>query len=198
MFDPGVTAAFVSVVLIDVALAGDNAIAVAMAAAALPAEQRRRVILAGTIAATVLRVALATVAMQLLAIVGLTLAGGILLLFVAWKLFRELHLQRPRAAASAAAAPPKKFGTALLQVLVADISMSLDNVLAIAGAARDHFAVLVAGLVLSVALMGLSAGLLARLIARYRWISWVGLAVVTLVALRLIWDGTAELAALRG
>ncbi len=197
MFDPGVTAAFVSVVLIDVALAGDNAIAVAMAAAALPAEQRRRVILAGTIAATVLRVALATVAMQLLAIVGLTLAGGILLLFVAWRLFRELHLQRPRAAASAAARP-KKFGTALVQVLVADISMSLDNVLAIAGAARDHFAVLVAGLVLSVALMGLSAGLLARLIARYRWISWVGLAVVTLVAFRLIWDGTAEIAALRG
>ncbi len=197
MFDPGVLTAFVSVVLIDVALAGDNAIAVAMAAASLPAAQRRRVILVGTIVATALRVALATVAMRLLAIVGLTLAGGVLLLFVAWKLYRELRGNGARAAGMHGPRA-KSFGAALGQVLAADISMSLDNVLAIAGAARDHFAVLVAGLVLSVALMGASAGLLARLIARYRWISWVGLAVVTFVALRLIWDGTAELAALRG
>ncbi|HUK61281.1 MAG TPA: YjbE family putative metal transport protein [Stellaceae bacterium] len=197
MFDPGLVAAFVSVVVIDVALAGDNAIAVAMAAAALPARQRRRVIIAGTIGATAFRIVLATVAMRLLAVIGLTLAGGVLLLFVAWKLFRELSVQRPGAAA-VHAPREKRFAAALFQVLAADISMSLDNVLAIAGAAREHFAVLVAGLVLSVALMGLSAGLLARLIARQRWISWVGLAVVTAVALRLIWDGTAELAALGG
>ncbi len=197
MFDPGALSAFASVVVIDVALAGDNAIAVAMAAAALPARERRRVILAGTAAATLFRIALATVAMRLLAIIGLTLAGGILLLFVAWKLYRELRLERSREAAPHAARG-KSFGAALLQVLAADISMSLDNVLAVAGAARDHFAVLAAGLVLSVALMGAAAGFLARLMERYRWISWIGLAAVTLVALRLIWDGTAELAALGG
>ena len=197
MFDPGALTALASVVIIDVALAGDNAIAVAMVATALPAHERRRVILAGTAAATVFRIALATVAMQLLAIIGLTLAGGVLLLFVAWKLYREIRLYpAPQAAAHAGRA--KGFGAALFQVLAADISMSLDNVLAIAGAARGHLAVLVLGLVLSVALMGVAAGFLARLMERHRSISWIGLAVVTLVALRLIWDGTAELASLGG
>jgi YjbE family integral membrane protein len=197
MLDLGTLGAFLSVVVIDVTLAGDNAIAVAMAAAALPAHERRRVILAGTAAATVFRVALATVAMRLLAIVGLTLAGGILLLFVAWKLYRELSRGRAQQAGPAARRG-KSFGSALLQVLAADLSMSLDNILAIAGAAHDHFAVLALGLALSVALMGVAAGVLARVMERYRFISWIGLGVVTLVALRLIWDGTAEIVASRG
>jgi len=197
MLDTGSLTAFASVVVIDVTLAADNAVAVAMVAASLPERQRQRVILIGTLAATAFRIALAAVAMRLLAIVGLTLAGGILLLFVAWKLFRELRRQSPHREPPRPA-QAKRFGTAIFHVLAADISMSLDNVLAIAGAARGHFFVLAAGLTLLVALMGIAAGLLARLMERHRWIGWVGLAVVTAVALRLIWDGTAGLVALNG
>ena len=178
-------------ILIDVALAGDNAVAVAMAAAGLAPRQRRRVILAGTLIATTLRIALAAVAVQMLAILGLTLAGGVLLLFVAWKLYRELRA--PAADPSHGAARGKSFAGALFYVLAADVSMSLDNVLAIAGAARDHFAVLVIGLLLSVGLMGVASNVLAPLMERHRWISWVGLAVVTIVALRMIVDGSEEL-----
>jgi YjbE family integral membrane protein len=191
--DPGALAALASIVVIDVTLAGDNAIAVAMAAAALPPRQRRRVLVAGTALATLFRVALATVAMRLLAVIGLTLAGGLLLLFVAWKLYRELRAHG-RAGAPAAAPAGKSFAAALVQVLAADLSMSLDNVLAVAGAARDNLTVLVIGLVLSVALMGAAAGFLARIMERHRSISWIGLVVVTVVALRLIGDGTAEIA----
>ena len=192
LFNMGTLAALASVIVIDVALAGDNAIAVAMAAAGLPPQLRRRAIIAGTALATVLRIALATVAMRLLAIIGLTLAGGLLLLFVAWKLYRELV--QARAAHRAAAAPREKtFGQALFQVLAADVSMSLDNVLAIAGTARDNLAVLVLGLLLSVALMGAGSMALARLMERQRWIAWLGLALVTFVALRLIHDGTVEI-----
>ena len=189
-FDAGALSALASVIVIDVVLAGDNAIAVGIAAAGLPAAQRRRVIVAGTVIATGLRVALAFVAMQLLAIIGLTLAGGLLLLFVAWKLYRELR--RPEGTAAASVTPAQRFHTALLQVIAADVSMSLDNVLAIAGAARDHLGVLVVGLLLSVGLMAVASTYIARLMERYKWISWIGLFIITFVALRMIYDGSVE------
>lgn len=186
--------ALLSVVVIDLVLAGDNAVVVGMAAAGLPCAQRRRVIVAGIAIATLLRVLLSSVAMELLAIIGLTLAGGVLLLWVAWRLYRELrHAPREDGAHDGVRrAPPKSFGRALLQVVAADISMSLDNVLAIAGTARDSYLVLAVGLTLSVALMGIASALLARLLGRYRWIGWLGLALVTSVALRMIYEGSAE------
>ena len=141
--------------------------------------------------ATALRIALSLFAVKLLAIIGLTLAGGILLLWVAWKLYRELHDEAPSAAAGASA-PAKSFGRALFQVVAADLSMSLDNALAVAGTARDHFIVLVIGLLLSVGLMALAASMVARLMARYRWLAWLGVAIVAAVALRLIYDGSAD------
>ena len=192
--DLGSMSALLSVVIIDVVLAGDNAIVVGMAAAGLPRERRRRVILIGIGAATVLRIGLASIAVSLLAIIGLTLAGGVLLLWVAWKLFRELRQHQDGAACGGArhSPPPKSFAQAVWQVVLADVSMSLDNVLAVAGTARDHFWVLAVGLLLSVALMGLASNLVARLLARYRWIAWIGLAIVTAVALRMIYDGSTE------
>jgi len=186
----GALAALASVVVIDLVLAGDNAIVVALAASGLAPAQRRRVIMAGIVIATALRIALSLFAVALLAIVGLTLAGGILLLWVAWKLYRELHEAAPTAAAGA---PPKSFGRALFQVVAADLSMSLDNALAVAGTARDHFIVLVIGLLLSVGLMALAASMVARLLARYRWLAWLGVAIVAAVALRLIYDGSVEI-----
>ncbi len=191
--DLGAFGAFLSVVVIDVVLAGDNAIVVGMAAAGFPARQRRRVILWGIVAATVLRIALAGVVTELLAIIGLTFAGGLLLLWVAWKFYRELAA--PHAGRSKAGQSPKSFSAALLQIVLADLSMSLDNVLAVAGTARGHFWVLVSGLVLSVTLMGAASELMARLIARHAWIAWIGLGIVTVVALRMIYDGWAEVAA---
>ena len=197
--------AFVSVVIIDLVLAGDNAIVVGMAASGLPREKQRRVIMLGIVLALVFRVAFALVAVQLLAIIGLLLAGGLLLLWVAWKMWRELH---PRDGArvvpdldevghpapDAGAAPPgtKKVSTAIWQIAVADVSMSLDNVLAVAGAARDHMVMLVFGLVLAVALMGLAATFIAKLLARHHWLNYLGLAIITLVALTMIWEGAAE------
>lgn len=186
----GALAALASVVVIDLVLAGDNAIVVALAASGLAPAQRGRVIMAGIVIATALRIALSLFAVALLAIVGLTLAGGILLLWVAWKLYRELHDEAPTAAAGA---PPKSFGRALFQVVAADLSMSLDNALAVAGTARDHFIVLVIGLLLSVGLMALASSMVARLLARYRWLAWLGVAIVAAVALRLIYDGSAEI-----
>lgn len=186
--------ALLSVMLIDVALAGDNAIVIGMAAAGLPQAHRRRAIFAGTIIATVLRIALASIAVQLLAIIGLILAGGILLLGVAWKLFRELRPARHATAPDLAhGLPQKSFRQALVQIVVADLSMSLDNVLAVAGTARQHMWVLVVGLCLSVALTGAASTLVARLLARYRWIAWLGLAIITFVALRMIYDGSTEI-----
>ncbi|HXP31237.1 MAG TPA: YjbE family putative metal transport protein [Stellaceae bacterium] len=186
----GALAALASVVVIDLVLAGDNAIVVALAASGLEPARRRRVIMAGIVIATALRIALSLFAVKLLAIIGLTLAGGILLLWVAWKLYRELHDEAPSAAAGA---PPKSFGRALFQVVAADLSMSLDNALAVAGTARDHFIVLVIGLLLSVGLMALAASMVARLLARHRWLAWLGVAIVAAVALRLIYDGSAEI-----
>lgn len=188
--DLGGISAFFSVVIIDVVLAGDNVIVVGMAAAGLPRERRRRAILIGILVATALRIGLASVAVSLLAIIGLTLAGGILLLWVAWKLYRELTPKRDHA--TTAKMGPKRFAPAVWQIVAADLSMSLDNVLAVAGTARNHFWVLAAGLVLSVALMGLASNLVARLLARHRWLAWVGLAIVTVVALRMIYDGSIE------
>jgi len=193
--DLGALGAFLSVVVIDVVLAGDNAIVVGMAASSFEPRRRRRIIVGGILAATALRILLASIAIELLAIIGLTLAGGILLLWVAWKFYRDLR-GRHSAASSTPTGRGTSFYQALCQVVLADLSMSLDNVLAVAGTARGHFWVLVSGLVLSVALMGVASEVMARLIAHHRWIGWVGLAIVTIVALRMIYDGWAEVATL--
>src|SRR6266705_3106689 len=182
--------AFLQVVLIDLVLAGDNAIVIGLAAAGLPSEQRSRAILVGILAATALRIAFAGMATQLLQVLGLLLAGGILLLWVSWKMWRELRTSSHRQRAgelllSNAAdggnvsepAPRKSFGQAALQIVAADVSMSLDNVLAVAGAAREHPYILAFGLVLSIALMGIAADLMGRLLQKHRWIAYVGLAI---------------------
>ena len=190
-------AAFVQVLMIDIMLAGDNAIVVGALAAGLPAEQRRKVIMIGIVAALVLRIAFALVVTWLLGIVGLILAGGLLLLWVAWKMYRELHPAADESQGSPEVAgdedsglrPAKSFAAAAWAVAVADVSMSLDNVLAVAGAARDHPGILIVGLLLSVALMGIAANIIAQYIERYRWIAYVGLAVILYVALKMIWEG---------
>lgn len=191
-----------SVVIIDVVLAGDNAIVVGMAAARLPPARRRRVIALGITAATVLRILFAYFAVTLLAIIGLTLAGGVLLLWVCWKMYREIRETRA-GDGSGTAQPEGRRGRirrggassteALTRIVLADVSMSLDNVLAVAGIARDHFWLLAFGLLLSVALMGVASTWIARLLDRHFWISWVGLGIITFVALRMIWDGSNEI-----
>ncbi len=192
LFTQASIAAFLQVIMIDLVLAGDNAVVIGLAAAGLPPEQRTRAILVGIVAATLLRIVLAAVAVELLAIVGLLLAGGILLLWVSWKMWRELRGQRRHKAGPAAEAPRKTFAQAAWQIVLADISMSLDNVLAVAGAARDHPAALVFGLGLSIVLMGVAANLIARLLERQRWIAYVGLAIILYVALDMIWRGFDE------
>ena len=193
--------ALLSVVIVDVVLAGDNAIVVGMAAAGLPIERRRRVIVLGIAAATILRILLAYFAVQLLAVIGMTLAGGVLLLWVSWKIYREFREMQVAEHAIAAAdgccqkrvpLRRKSAGQALTQIVLADVSMSLDNVLAVAGIARDHFKLLAFGLVLSVALMGFASTYIARLLDRHFWISWVGLGIITFVALRMIWEGSTQ------
>ena len=195
LLTPEALSAFGQVVLIDVVLAGDNAIVVGALAAGLPAAQRRKVIMIGIAAALVLRIAFALLVTQLLQIVGLILAGGLLLLWVAWRMYREL---RPGTVmidgpgdddftASGTPVPAKS-------VALADVSMSLDNVLAVAGAAREHPDIMVLGLVLSVALMGIAANLIAKYIERYRWIAYVGLAVIIYVAIKMIYEGMNEVA----
>jgi YjbE family integral membrane protein len=191
-----------SVVIIDVVLAGDNAIVVGMAASGLPVERRRRVIVLGIAAATVLRILFAYFAVQLLAVIGLTLAGGVLLLWVSWKMYREIRETQINEHAAVAQTACCSYRTgmkransaqALTRIVLADVSMSLDNVLAVAGIARDHFWLLAFGLVLSVALMGVASTCIARLLDRHFWISWVGLGIITFVALRMIWDGSTEI-----
>ena len=177
-------------VLIDVTLAGDNAVVVGLAVAGLPARQRRLAIIVGVGAAAVMRIALGAVALNLLQIVGLLLAGGLLLLWVAWRMYRELRRQEPTHQAKV----PKTLAAAMVQIVLADLSMSLDNVLAVAGAAAGHLWVLVTGLAISVVLMGVAADFLARLLERMRWLAWLGLLVVMGVALRLIWVGGHEVA----
>ncbi len=184
--------ALAQVVMIDVALAGDNAVVVGMAVAGLPLRQKRPAIMLGIGGATVIRVALGAVALRIMAIIGLLLAGGLLLLWVCWKMYRELR--RPHRI-DAAGTGGKTLFQALTQIMLADVSMSLDNVLAVAGAAHDSFWVLSVGLVLSIGLMGLAAGLIARLLERHRWIAWVGLLIVLYVAVTMIWHGWNEVAA---
>ncbi|WP_158922906.1 YjbE family putative metal transport protein [Acidisphaera sp. S103] len=183
--------ALAQVVMIDVALAGDNAVVVGLAVAGLPVRQKRPAILLGIGGATAIRIAMGAVALQLLAIIGLLLAGGVLLLWVCWKMFRELRRSHSVVAGGEGT---KTLRQAMTQIILADVSMSLDNVLAVAGAAHDRFWVLVAGLLLSVGLMGLAAGLIARLLERHRWIAWIGLLIVLYVAVTMIWHGGHEVA----
>ena len=194
--DWGALGAFLSVVIIDVVLAGDNAIVVGFAVALVPAEIRKTVMFVGIGSAAALRVVLALVAVDLLEVIGITLAGGILLLWVAWKLYRDLTARRAHGAAAESAGPHRhNVASAVLRIIVADLSMSLDNVLAIAGTARNHPWVLVSGLMLSVALMAAASQLLAKLLERHRWIAWLGLAIVAFVALRMIYEGSLQVAA---
>jgi YjbE family integral membrane protein len=203
--DPAVLAAFAQVLMIDLVLAGDNAIVVGALAAGLPPDQRRKVIILGVLAALVLRIAFALVVSQLLQIVGLVLAGGLLLLWVAWRMWRELRDAGESAGSpeiegdeDSGIAASKSFAAAAWGVAIADVSMSLDNVLAVAGAARVHPGILIVGLILSVALMGIAANLIAKYIDRYRWIGYLGLAVIMWVALKMIWDGWNHVAPVLG
>jgi YjbE family integral membrane protein len=199
--------ALLQVIAIDLVLAGDNAIVIGMAAAGLPKEQRRKAILIGVAAATVLRIGFAAITLQLLQILGLVLVGGLLLLWVCWKMWRELRTtaaERQSAHEALADIDHDKNGTVAagvqrktlmqtaMQIVIADVSMSLDNVLAVAGAARDHPTVLVIGLILSIALMGVAANYIARLLHRYPWIAYIGLAIILYVALDMIYRGAVE------
>ncbi|HEV2547798.1 MAG TPA: YjbE family putative metal transport protein [Stellaceae bacterium] len=184
---------FGQVLLINVVLSGDNAVVVAMAVTGLPGRYRLRALWLGIALATGLRVFFALAATRLLQILGLTLAGGILLLWVAWKLWRELsHARRIGPEAELDRGETKSLGKALWQIVLADVSMSLDNALAVAGVALDHPMMLFIGLATSVLLMGLAAAAIARLLERWRWIAYLGLAVIVYVALKMIWTGTHE------
>jgi YjbE family integral membrane protein len=194
LFHQGGLLALAQVLMIDIVLAGDNAVVIGLAAARVPAAMRGRVILWGLVAAVILRIAMAAVAVQLLAIIGLTLAGGILLLWVCWRMWRDISGAKHHAALDLETGASAK--RAIFQILVADVSMSLDNVLAVAGAARDHLDVLVVGLLMSVGLMGAAANYIAKLLERYRWIAYIGLAIVVYVALSMIYHGWAEVAKL--
>ena len=193
---PAALSAFLQVLMIDIVLAGDNAIVVGALAAGLPADQRRKVIVIGVLAALVLRVAFALVVQQLMGIVGLIFVGGLLLIWVAWKMWRELRDGAHSAGSPeiegdehSGLKPAKSFAAAAWAVAVADVSMSLDNVLAVAGAARDHPGIMIVGLIVAVALMGVAANIIAKYIERYRWIAYVGLAVILYVAVKMIYEG---------
>lgn len=206
--EPGAISALLQVIGIDLVLAGDNAVVIGLAAAGLPAHQRGKAILIGIAAATALRILFASITVHLLAITGLLLAGGILLLWVSWKMWRELTAGAHQVAGAeaitgedlnedgtiAGSAPKKTLRQAATQIVVADISMSLDNVLAVAGASHEYPWVLVFGLLFSIALMGLAASLIAKVLAKYRWIGFVGLVVILYVALKMIWEGWHEVA----
>ena len=191
LLDPGGFVALAQVLMIDIVLAGDNAVVIGLAAARVPQSMRKKVIFWGLFAAVGLRIVMAAVAVHLLAVIGLTLAGGILLLWVCWRMWRDIagSAKEHNAPAIDANASVKR---AIFQILIADISMSLDNVLAVAGAARDHLDVLVVGLLLSVGLMAAAANVIARLLERYRWIAYIGLAIVVYVALSMIWHGSED------
>jgi YjbE family integral membrane protein len=201
---PSAMAAFLQVLMIDIVLAGDNAIVVGALAAGLPADQRKKVIALGVMAALVLRVVFALMVTWLLGIVGLVLAGGLLLLWVAWRMYRDIqgHAEGAHAGGSpevegdefAGVRPSKTFAAAAWSVAIADVSMSLDNVLAVAGAAREHPGILIVGLIFAVALMGIAANIIAKYIERFRWIAWIGLVVILYVAIKMIWDGWHEVA----
>jgi YjbE family integral membrane protein len=203
-FVSGEIATLLQVVMIDLVLAGDNAIVIGLAAAGLPLQQRTKAVLVGVVAATILRIMFAAATTHLLQVVGLVLAGGILLLWVSWKMFRELRLSPSRRGDAieavsnvdinadgtiASRAPQKSFAQAAGQIVVADVSMSLDNVLAVAGAAREHPTILIIGLGLSIALMGIAASYIARLLHRHRWIAYAGLLMILYVAAEMIYRG---------
>src|SRR6476469_6376511 len=201
LITPAALTAFFEILLIDIVLAGDNAIVVGALAAGLPADQRKKVIMIGVLAALVLRIVFALVVSQLLQVVGLVLAGGILLLWVAWRMYREIRHKDESAGSEeivgdehSGVKSAKTFASAAWGVALADVSMSLDNVLAVAGAAREHPYVLVFGLVLSVVLMGVAANFIARYIDRYRWIAWGGLLVILWVACKMIYEGAGHVA----
>ena len=198
--EPAAFAAFIQVLMIDLVLAGDNAIVVGALAAGLPPEQRKKVILIGVLAALVLRIIFALMVTWLLGIVGLVLAGGLLLLWVAWRMYRDIKGHAGESAGSpeivgderSGIKSTKTFAGAAWGVAVADVSMSLDNVLAVAGAAREHPGILIVGLIFAVALMGIAANIIAQYIERYRWIAWVGLVVIVYVAGKMIIEGWSE------
>jgi YjbE family integral membrane protein len=187
----GPVSVFFQVLMIDLVLAGDNAVAVGLAAGGLPSKDRTRVIVFGLAAAVVMRIGFALVTTQLLGIIGLLLAGGILLLWVCWKMWRDLRGSHGVSTAGGAVEirEAKSFGQAFLQILIADLSMSLDNVLAVAGAAREHPMILAIGLLLSIILMGVAANWIATMLNRHRWIGYVGLGIVLYVALHMVWQG---------
>jgi YjbE family integral membrane protein len=190
--------ALLQVVLIDLVMSGDNAIIIGMAVAGLPKENRGRIIFWGVAGATVLRILFAALTTELLQIIGLTLAGGLLLLWVAWRMYRELRAKGRPEAGESQTAKTKTAGQAMLQIIAADVSMSLDNVLAVAGAARDHKIVLWIGLALSIVLMAIASNAIARILDRYHWIAWIGFAIILYVAGDMIWDGTHEVVAATG
>ena len=201
LFTAEAMTALFQVIMIDLVLAGDNAIVIGLAAAGLPKEQRGKAILIGIIAATILRIGFASVTVQLLQIIGLLLAGGVLLLWVCWKMWRELRagpahdidaLENQLNADGTQAGPRKTLGQAVWQITLADVSMSLDNVLAVAGAAREHPTILIFGLVLSIALMGLAASFIAKLLQNHRWIAYVGLIIILYVAGDMVYRGAKE------
>ena len=198
-------ATLATIIAIDIVMSGDNAIIIGMAAAGLPPELRRRAIVYGIAGATVLRILFAAVAFQLLAIIGLTLAGGLLLAWVCWRMWRDLRNPSPAALneapqdgdpAARNVRPTRTLRSAMINIIVADVSMSLDNILAVAGAAGDHLGMLVFGLILSIALMAVAATYIARLLERHKWIAYVGLVIVGYVAVDMIWRGTNEIRAL--
>ena len=199
LLSPELTA-LAMIIMIDIVMSGDNAILIGLAAAGLPPEHRRKAIVYGIIGATVLRIIFAAMVVQLLSIIGIKLAGGLLLLWVCWRMWQELragggtseeaiHEQEE----AAQKGPPKTLRAAMINIIVADVSMSLDNVLAVAGAARDHLGMLVFGLVLSIALMGVTANYIAKLLERHTWIAYLGLAIIAFVAVDMIWRGGNEL-----
>jgi len=208
----GELVALAQVLMIDVVLAGDNAVVIGMAAARVPLEHRRKVIFWGLAAAVALRIAMASVTTILMSVVGLMLAGGILLLWVSWRLYRDITQQHAEDVGASVTADteapaedvPLKAGDkvivrkAILQIFLADVSMSLDNVLAVAGAAREHIEVLIIGLLMSIVLMGFAAGFVAKLLQRYHWISYIGLAIVVYVALNMMWHGWEDVAKATG
>lgn len=209
LLTPEAFQAFLQVIMIDLVLAGDNAVVIGLAAAGLPKEQRGKAILIGIIAATVLRIIFALMTTVLLGIIGLLIAGGVLLLWVCWKMWRELRtphktdeeaitgqdIDGDGMIAGHSVAKKKSLRDAVIQIIVADVSMSLDNVLAVAGAAHDHPEILVFGLILSVLLMGLAATFVARLLNKHRWIAYVGLIIILYVAVKMIWDGYGQVQA---
>lgn len=199
----GIDASFftslLQVIMIDLVLAGDNAVVIGLAAAGLPSELRKKAILIGIAAATVLRIGFALITTQLLSLGGgLLIAGGVLLLYVCWKMYRELSVSQEdeheatealAGAEGAGKGPRKTLRQAVIQIIIADVSMSLDNVLAVAGAAQHHTEALIFGLALSVVMMGVAATFIARLLHRFRWIAWIGLAIILFVALRMVLEG---------